>query len=343
MQISNSYKPLEIQSNYSVSDERKEIYTQTIQNEMKEKGLSGVAQWYIPPESFIQAHSYLTSNADNPLSFKNTLEQEQLLASKAINQMQNFLSSPYFATLRGNQQSHLTNNADSKNTFGGYSTDEYGFMGEDFNKAANLPSDYKIHKNALQALNDFYTVSILSSYESIDIIAGISYANQELNSLLTSNKKYYTKEEIMQMTKGSKGEFYQDDFETLLMQDYNNEKGEFQIEGVLLMYAMKSGAFENSQSAYTIKRESESNSTIVNEQEKTPEEKAKAMKDSLMEYYMNAIEASRKESENQEENIVFSNGIMQKIKDRANQLEINNQTEKMKNYSAGGEWIKVQI
>lgn len=103
-----SYKPLEIQSNYSVSNERKEIYTQTIQNQMEEQGLSGTAEWYIAPESFIQAHSYLTSNIDNPLSFKSTLEQEQSLVSKATSQMQDFLISPHLAILKENQSMDFT-------------------------------------------------------------------------------------------------------------------------------------------------------------------------------------------------------------------------------------------
>lgn len=338
-----SYKPLEIQSNYSVSNERKEIYTQTIQNQMEEQGLSGTAEWYIAPESFIQAHSYLTSNIDNPLSFKSTLEQEQSLVSKATSQMQDFLISPHLAILKENQSMDFTGkNTGSKNTFGGYSTDEYGFMGEDFNKAAGLPNDSKIHKNALQALNDFYTISIHSSYESIDLIAGISYANQELNSLLTSNKEYYTKAEIMQMTKGSKGEFYENDFNTLLMQDYSNEKGEFKKEGILLMYAMKSGAFENAESPYTIEKESKNNTTIINQKEKTAEEKAKETKDALMDYYMKALEESRKENEDS-----VSNSIAKETNKKSiNQLEeslMDKETKKLKNYFAGGEWIKVRV
>ncbi|MDE5591730.1 MAG: hypothetical protein K2I63_02065, partial [Helicobacter sp.] len=243
-----SYKPLKIQSDYSVSNIHKEIYTQSLQEELKKLGAvgSGYAEWYLPPQSYIHAHSYLTSNTANPLSFQNTLEQEQLLASKATNQMQDFLNTPNLANFKRNEVS--LNNNDSKNTFGGYATDEYGFMGEEFLKVANLPSDYKIHKNVLQAFNDFYTISIYSNYKSIDLIAGISAANKEFNTLFTDDKPSYTKEEILQFTKESKEKFYEEDFNALLMQDYKNEKGEFKREGIMLMYAMKSDALENTPS-----------------------------------------------------------------------------------------------
>ncbi|MBX7491028.1 Cj0814 family flagellar-dependent secreted protein [Helicobacter turcicus] len=140
------YKPLEIQSDYSVSNARREIYIQSLQNELKKSGVA--TQSSIPlPNLNIQTHSYLTSNTTNLLSFKNTLEQEQTLATKAISQMQDFLTLPNLSEINKN-----LNAKDSKNTFEGYSVDKNGFMGEDFNKAAGLPSDYKIHKETLDKM-----------------------------------------------------------------------------------------------------------------------------------------------------------------------------------------------
>ena len=302
-----SYKPLEIQSDYSISSERRkenqELAEQTGFHRVLYPDSYENASWYLG--------AYITSSdftyPSNPLSFKNTLEQS--LASKATSQMQDFLVSPNLAILKETTDSAKT---DFKNTFSGYSIDKYGFMGEDFNKAAGLPSDSKIHKNALQALNDYFTTPIargkdnyLPEFESIDLIAGISYANQELSTLLTENKEYYTKEEIMQITRGSKREFYEGDFNTPLMQDYSNEKGEFKREGVLLMYAFKSDSFAKAQSPHTqlseygkFQRGMPSsyapNSLVESTKEKTPEEKAKEAKDALMEYYMKALEGSKK-------------------------------------------------
>lgn len=347
--ISTNYKPLEIQSNDSISQERKEIYKETLQNNLKESG--GIsAELYLPPESFLNALDYLGggnfiskahSAKDNPLSFQNT--QEQSLASQANYQMQNFLNLPNPAKDSISQKVANFKNT-SNNTFGGYSTDEKGFMGEDFNQAANLPSDYQIHKNALQALKDFYTLSLFSEFESIDLIAGISAANKELNALFTDDKRSYTKEEIMQATKGSKGEFFEFDFEALLMQDYKNEDGTFQREGILLMYAVKSGILENTESPYTMRREnkeSPSDEQLYNAKEKTPQEKAKELKDALDEYYLKALTASKSgNTHNQEDSI--SSGIAKELhKDRIG-LELESATEKPKDHSVGGEWIKVQ-
>lgn len=54
--ISTNYKPLEIQSNDSISQERKEIFKETLQN--KESG-GASAELYLPPESFLNALEYL--------------------------------------------------------------------------------------------------------------------------------------------------------------------------------------------------------------------------------------------------------------------------------------------
>ncbi|MCI7076047.1 Cj0814 family flagellar-dependent secreted protein, partial [Campylobacter sp.] len=42
----------------------------------------------------------------------------------------------------------------SQATAYGYSVDSKGFMGADFNKAAGLPQDFKIHKSTLDAINN---------------------------------------------------------------------------------------------------------------------------------------------------------------------------------------------
>ncbi len=124
------------------------------------------------------------------------------------------------------QLSHQTSNG-----FGGYSVDEYGFMGEEFLKAANLPNEYKIHKNALQAFNDFYTTPDFidskttpqAQFEAIDLIAGLSYAYKEIQSLTQGkfdSKEAYSEDEIKHMFKDSFEKFsFNFGFNTPLMQD----------------------------------------------------------------------------------------------------------------------------
>ncbi|EAK3860536.1 hypothetical protein FDA99_09455, partial [Campylobacter jejuni] len=60
----------------------------------------------------------------------------------------------------------------STNTAYGYSVDKDGYMGSDFNKAAGLPEDFKIHKSTLdeierRAENNSYT-SDIKKYLGID-------------------------------------------------------------------------------------------------------------------------------------------------------------------------------
>ncbi|WP_104722168.1 hypothetical protein [Helicobacter mesocricetorum] len=175
--------------------------------------------------------------------------------------MQDFLNTPNLANFKRNEVS--LNNNDSKNTFGGYATDEYGFMGEEFLKATNLPSDYKIHKNALQAIYDVSTIPIAREgsrddihpiYDSIDIIAGISYAYEELQDLTQgkfNSKESYSENEIQQMFKNDALWNFNFPLNTPLMRDYKNKKGEFQREGIMLMYALTYDTFAKAESPYT--------------------------------------------------------------------------------------------
>ncbi|ENV8236438.1 Cj0814 family flagellar-dependent secreted protein, partial [Campylobacter jejuni] len=60
----------------------------------------------------------------------------------------------------------------SNNTAYGYSVDKDGYMGSDFNKAAGLPEDFKIHKSTLDEIkkaaeNNSYT-SDIKKYLGID-------------------------------------------------------------------------------------------------------------------------------------------------------------------------------
>lgn len=95
-----------------------------------------------------------TSNSTN-LSINNTTQT----ASPNYNISSEFKNSIY--TLKYKQADIST----STNTAYGYSVDKDGYMGSDFNKAAGLPEDFKIHKSTLdeierKAENNSYTSDI---------------------------------------------------------------------------------------------------------------------------------------------------------------------------------------
>ncbi|MBK1971952.1 Cj0814 family flagellar-dependent secreted protein [Campylobacter sp. TTU_617] len=105
----------------------------------------------------------------------------------------------------------------STNTAYGYSVDKDGYMGSDFNKAAGLPEDFKIHKSTLDEIkkaaeNDPYVADmkqyfgISEYYTNIDMAETIKqYFNLFSNALsqsFPSDKNSFTEADINSMPKG---------------------------------------------------------------------------------------------------------------------------------------------
>ncbi|HEH3802659.1 TPA: hypothetical protein SGY80_000628 [Campylobacter jejuni] len=105
----------------------------------------------------------------------------------------------------------------SNNTAYGYSVDKDGYMGSDFNKAAGLPEDFKIHKSTLDEIkkaaeNDPVVSStkeylgVSSYYSNIDIANTIKqYYNLFSNALgqsFPNDKTSFSEADINSMPKG---------------------------------------------------------------------------------------------------------------------------------------------
>ncbi|HED8187708.1 TPA: flagellar biosynthesis protein FlgG, partial [Campylobacter jejuni] len=106
----------------------------------------------------------------------------------------------------------------SNNTAYGYSVDKDGYMGSDFNKAAGLPEDFKIHKSTLDEIkkaaeNDPPVVSstkeylgVSSYYSNIDIANTIKqYYNLFSNALgqsFPNDKTSFSEADINSMPSG---------------------------------------------------------------------------------------------------------------------------------------------
>ncbi|WP_234409677.1 Cj0814 family flagellar-dependent secreted protein [Campylobacter concisus] len=118
----------------------------------------------------------------------------------------------------------------------GYTVDKAGFMGADFNKAAGLPQDFKIHKSTLDELNRFAERNhvlnrIKSKDEQIKIFDNIDMADtikhyyrlfDQMTSALGDDKKSYTLADIGKLPKGysTKGTSY--DAKGHLLKDLSN-------------------------------------------------------------------------------------------------------------------------
>ncbi|EMX5527205.1 hypothetical protein AAG949_001029 [Campylobacter jejuni] len=106
----------------------------------------------------------------------------------------------------------------SNNTAYGYSVDKDGYMGSDFNKAAGLPEDFKIHKSTLdeierRAENNSYTsdikkyLGIDKYYTNIDMAETIKQYYNQFNQIINhafndTNKTSFTEADINSMPKG---------------------------------------------------------------------------------------------------------------------------------------------
>ena len=118
----------------------------------------------------------------------------------------------------------------------GYTVDKAGFMGADFNKAAGLPQDFKIHKSTLDELSRFAERNhvlnrIKSKDEQIKIFDNIDMADtikhyyrlfDQMTSALGDDKKSYTLADIGKLPKGysTKGTRY--DAKGYLLKDLSN-------------------------------------------------------------------------------------------------------------------------
>ncbi|EAK8023219.1 Cj0814 family flagellar-dependent secreted protein [Campylobacter coli] len=102
------------------------------------------------------------------------------------------------------------------NTAYGYSVDKDGYMGSDFNKAAGLPEDFKIHKSTLDEIYNFNEaqyqdikeqLGISRYFTNIDMADTIKQYYNQFNQIVNhtfndANKTSFTEADINSMPKG---------------------------------------------------------------------------------------------------------------------------------------------
>ncbi|EAK0367522.1 hypothetical protein YO60_02650 [Campylobacter jejuni] len=92
----------------------------------------------------------------------------------------------------------------------GYSVDKDGYMGSDFNKAAGLPEDFKIHKSTLDEIERFNQNGMADEtsgnyYNSFDMASIVkSYYNSfnQVISVFPNDKTSFSKADLEQLPKG---------------------------------------------------------------------------------------------------------------------------------------------
>ncbi|ECL6441484.1 hypothetical protein F0J72_03600 [Campylobacter jejuni] len=98
----------------------------------------------------------------------------------------------------------------SNNTAYGYSVDKDGYMGSDFNKAAGLPEDFKIHKSTLDEIERFNQHNMASEtsgnyYDSFDMASIVKSHYNSFNQVISAfpnDKTSFSEADLEQLPKG---------------------------------------------------------------------------------------------------------------------------------------------
>ena len=91
----------------------------------------------------------------------------------------------------------------------GYKTDALGFMGADFNKAAGLPQDFKIHKSTLDEIVRYNNKTYLftqdrskPAFEKIDVADTTKHYYKLFKSIVGDEKDRYSEADLANLPKG---------------------------------------------------------------------------------------------------------------------------------------------
>ncbi|EPV9389656.1 Cj0814 family flagellar-dependent secreted protein, partial [Campylobacter upsaliensis] len=92
----------------------------------------------------------------------------------------------------------------------GYSVDKNGYMGSDFNKAAGLPEDFKIHKSTLDEIERFNQHNMASEtsgnyYDSFDMASIVKSHYNSFNQVISAfpnDKTSFSEADLEQLPKG---------------------------------------------------------------------------------------------------------------------------------------------
>ncbi|EAJ3388114.1 hypothetical protein C3W03_09020 [Campylobacter coli] len=98
----------------------------------------------------------------------------------------------------------------SNNTAYGYSVDKNGYMGSDFNKAAGLPEDFKIHKSTLDEIERFNQHGMADEtsgnyYDSFDMASIVKSYYNSFNQVIRAfpnDKTSFSEADLEQLPKG---------------------------------------------------------------------------------------------------------------------------------------------
>lgn len=133
----------------------------------------------------------------------------------------------YYISNKINTKSSTINNT---NEVLGYKVDKEGYFTAEFNKAANIPEDIKIHSSTMQSLVDFWanknTSSMIKVFENIDIAKTVGNAYKILSQLIDKDtldsKANFTLDEIKNLPQGYEFNRQSLKIDKIINKDYEN-------------------------------------------------------------------------------------------------------------------------
>ncbi|WP_300702854.1 Cj0814 family flagellar-dependent secreted protein [uncultured Campylobacter sp.] len=133
----------------------------------------------------------------------------------------------YYISNKINTKNSTINNT---NEVLGYKVDKEGYFTAEFNKAANIPEDIKIHSSTMQSLVDFWanknTSSMIKTFENIDIAKTIGNAYKILSQLIDKDtldsKANFTLDEIKSLPQGYEFNRQSLKIDKIINKDYEN-------------------------------------------------------------------------------------------------------------------------
>ncbi|EOC5005585.1 Cj0814 family flagellar-dependent secreted protein [Campylobacter upsaliensis] len=161
------------------------------------------------------ANAFLKQNASK-LNEIQSANSQTLIKSEVLNSGSNStLDTNYglFSEFQNTVHTLKYKQADLNNTSSlayGYSVDKNGYMGSDFNKAAGLPEDFKIHKSTLDEIERFNQNGMASEtsgnyYDSFDMASIVKSHYNSFNQVISAfpnNKTSFSEADLEQLPKG---------------------------------------------------------------------------------------------------------------------------------------------
>ncbi|EJR7630498.1 hypothetical protein N1A46_000205 [Campylobacter upsaliensis] len=161
------------------------------------------------------ANAFLKQNASK-LNEIQSANSQILIKSEVLNSGSNStLDANYglFSEFQNTVHTLKYKQADLNNTSSlayGYSVDKNGYMGSDFNKAAGLPEDFKIHKSTLDEIERFNQNGMASEtsgnyYDSFDMASIVKSHYNSFNQVISAfpnNKTSFSEADLEQLPKG---------------------------------------------------------------------------------------------------------------------------------------------